>query len=264
MVKLIASDIDGTLIPYGRETLEPELFPLIHRLRAAGVLFSPASGRQYHSLRRLFAPVADEICFLCENGAILYGPGGEDTAPILSRTVMDRAEAGDLARAIWGLPGCELMVSGVGTIYVCTENEGFIHLIRDEKGNRVERVERLEELPGEILKVSAYCPGGTAAPAAALGPRWGGPFRMAAAGPDWLDFTLADKGTGLRGLCAGLGISLADVMAFGDNWNDEAMLEEVGTGYLMDTADPVLRAKFPRQCRSVLAVLEDLLKEMEA
>ena len=42
------------------------------------------------------------------------------------------------------------------------------------------------DIPEEILKVSAYCPNGTDAPQAALGPRWSA-LGMAVAGPDWLD-----------------------------------------------------------------------------
>ena len=37
MVKLIASDIDGTLLSYGETSLPPALFGLIRRLRSAGV-----------------------------------------------------------------------------------------------------------------------------------------------------------------------------------------------------------------------------------
>ena len=39
MVRLIASDIDGTLIPYGSAALDPALFGLIRRLRDRGVQF---------------------------------------------------------------------------------------------------------------------------------------------------------------------------------------------------------------------------------
>lgn len=51
MVKLIVSDIDGTLLPYGQINLRPSLFQVIEQLRERGVIFCPASGRQYHSLR---------------------------------------------------------------------------------------------------------------------------------------------------------------------------------------------------------------------
>ena len=39
------------------------------------------------------------------------------------------------------------------------------------------------------------------------------------------------------------------------------MLRAVGHPYLMDTADPALRAQFPQQCSDVCAVLEEILEE---
>ena len=59
MIRLIASDIDGTLLHNGAAEIDPVIFEEIHRLKQKGILFCPASGRQYHSLRRLFAPAAD-------------------------------------------------------------------------------------------------------------------------------------------------------------------------------------------------------------
>lgn len=259
MVKLIASDIDGTLIPYGGSAVEPELFDLIRQLRRLDILFCPASGRQFHSLRQLFAPVAEEICFLCENGAILYGPGIEERAPVLAKTVMPRRESLALAEDILNLEGCQVLISGANTGYVCTDRNGFIHYLREDRNNNIRLLSTPEAITEDILKVSAYCPAGTAGPLAALGPRWGEALHMAAAGPDWVDFTLADKGHGLEQLCAALGIAARDAMAFGDNWNDEAMLRTAGTPYLMDTADAALRERFPRQCSSVAAVLRSLL-----
>lgn len=258
MVKLIASDIDGTLLSYGETSLPPALFGLIRRLRAAGVLFCPASGRQYHSLRRLFAPVADEVCFLCENGAAVFGPGTEAEAPVLSKTAISREEALALTRDVMDLPESYALVSGQNVSYVCGWPEEDIRDFRRWTGNLVQPVERIEDIREDILKVSSRCPNPAAA-AEALGPRWGGRLHMAVAGPIWLDFTLADKGAGLRGLCRSLGIALSDTMAFGDNWNDTAMLEAAGEPWLMASADPVLRARFPRQCANVLTVLEEVL-----
>lgn len=260
MVKLIASDIDGTLIPYGGSSVAPELFGLIRQLRRRDILFCPASGRQFHSLRRLFAPVAEEVCFLCENGAILYGPGTEESAPLLAKTAMPRQESLALAEDILRLDGCQVLISGANTGYVCTDRDGFISYLREDRGNNIRLLGAPGDMAEDILKVSAYCPAGTAGPLSALGPRWGESLRMAAAGPDWVDFTLADKGLGLRQLCAALGVALKDTMAFGDNWNDEAMLQASGLPYLMDTADPALRERFPRQCSNVADVLRELLE----
>jgi HAD superfamily hydrolase (TIGR01484 family) len=261
MIRLIASDIDGTLMPYGERALPTRLFPLIHRLRAEGILFCPASGRQYHSLRTLFAPVADEVCFLCENGAALFGPGTEETAPLLSKTVVPREDALALSRAILAQEGCDLLISGQNVSYVCDCGDDFVRRMTDKHGNLVRRVDAPEDIQEDIIKVSAYCPNGLDAPAAALGPRWGEPLHMAVAGPAWLDFTLADKGTGLRGLCAALDIPLGETMAFGDNWNDLPMLRIAGQARLMERADPALRREIPQLCANVCDELERLLEQ---
>lgn len=259
MVKLIASDIDGTLMRYGETSLPPALFDLIRRLRTAGVLFCPASGRQYHSLRKLFAPVADEACFLCENGAVVFGPGTEAEAPILSKTPMPRGEALALIRDIQALPETHALISGQNVSYLWHWPEKLVRDLQEWTGNRVRTVERLEDIEEDIVKIAAHCPSPSAA-AEALGKRWDGPFHMAEAGPIWLDFTLSDKGTGLRGLCRSLGVETAEVMAFGDNWNDVPMLETAGVPWLMRSAAPALRERFPRQCESVLEVLEAVLR----
>ena len=61
---------------------------------------------------------------------------------------------------------------------------------------------------------------------------------MAVAGQARLDFILADKGTGIRQLCAALDVPQSDVMAFGDNYNDLPMLETAGVSVAMGNGDP--------------------------
>ncbi len=259
MVKLVVSDIDGTLIPYGQHDLPRELFPIISALGERGILFAPASGRQYNSLRRLFAPVMGDICAICENGAVIFGREREGQAPVLAKTVMPRADALALAEDILACPDADMLASGENTSYVCGGSPALTRDLRDRLGNRVAEVSAPEDIGEEIVKVSAFCPQGTGGPARFLGPRWGESYNMAVAGPDWLDFTLANKGVGLRGLCAALGVDLQDVMAFGDNWNDVSMLDLAGHPYLMSTAHPDLRKRYPRQCGSVVEVLKGLL-----
>lgn len=259
MVKLIVSDIDGTLLPYGQINLRPSLFQVIEQLRERGVIFCPASGRQYHSLRGLFAPVQDELAYLCENGAILYGAGREEDVPVLGKTSMPREASLALAEDILALPGCQLLVSGANVSYVCRCTSDYVSMLKDEKGNRVQILEHPRQIEEDILKVSAYCPAGTKEPAQVLGPQWGEALHMAAAGPDWLDFTLADKGTGLEQLCRALGVSPEETVAFGDNWNDAAMLHRAGRGYLMEQADPELGKQFSLRCSDVEERLRDFL-----
>ena len=67
-------------------------------------------------------------------------------------------------------------------------------------------------------------------------------FSAAVAGEKWLDFMLSDKGTGMRDLCSVLGISLEDVIAIGDNYNDLPMLAEVGHPWIMKIRHSIRRA----------------------
>jgi len=257
--KLIVSDIDGTLIPYGQSALPKEAFSLIRRLSAAGILFCPASGRQYHSLRRLFASIADEICFLCANGAVIFGAGGEETAPVLSKTAMPRRDAEAVALDILSIPSIEVVISGQNISYLLHASATLLHDLQCRLHNRVAAIESPAEIGEEIIKVSAFCPNGVEEPLALLAPRWGSRYGAAVAGPHWIDFTLADKGDGLRRLCAALEIDPAEVWAFGDNYNDVPMLELAGTPWLMRSAGEALRKRFPRQCDSVITELSRLL-----
>ncbi len=46
MIKLIASDIDGTLVKDGTNVLNPEIYEVILKLKERGIQFAAASGRQ--------------------------------------------------------------------------------------------------------------------------------------------------------------------------------------------------------------------------
>ena len=253
MIRLIACDIDGTL-HHGDETqISPRVFEEIDRLAAKGIPFCPASGRQYSSLRRLFQPVADRLYYVCENGAVVFGPG--NPGPLLAKTAMDRTLAEELCRDILAVDQCEVLVSGVNTSYLCPKHPDVVDHVRCFVGNRVALPRRPEDIPEDMVKVSAYCRRAATEVEPLLAPKWRAHFQAAVAGEKWLDFTLADKGTGIRALCAAMGIAPEEVMAIGDNYNDLPMLEVVGTPYIMENAVEDLRRRFPRRCTRV----EDLL-----
>ncbi len=67
MIRLIASDMDGTLLNEKSEVPEGTC-ELIHNLWAEGVRFCVSSGRPYQFLHAVFEPVAKEMDFVCSNG----------------------------------------------------------------------------------------------------------------------------------------------------------------------------------------------------
>ena len=75
MIKLIASDLDGTLLKEGTMDINPEIYDIIRKLKAKGIVFAAVSGREYDSIERVFAPVKDDIYFIAGNGGIISYQG---------------------------------------------------------------------------------------------------------------------------------------------------------------------------------------------
>lgn len=258
MIKMICSDLDGTLIPYGAPSvLGEEVFALIRALTAKGVVFCPASGRQYTSLRKLFAPVAEHCAFLCENGATLFYK-----EKLLGKTPMPRDLAEAIARDFWQNSDGrgEVMLSGENMAYLMSRGRGMADRI-DFIGNRHTFISDPAEVPEDIVKVSMYVREGVEPYVDRFVPRWKD-ANAAVAGPLWIDTTLANKGLGVQGLCRAFGLEPDEVMAFGDNYNDVAMLDAVGTPYIMETSAPALRARYTRHCTRVEDVMQCVLDSL--
>lgn len=252
-IRLVASDLDGTLMQYGKKTIGGEIFEQIRALAAHGIRFCPASGRQYTSLRALFAPVAEDCVFICENGAAVF-----EKEKIVAKTPMPRALAEEIAWDFWNRSDGEVMLSGENTSYLMGRGRGTLERVR-AIGNNCRAIGRPAEVPEEIIKVSACFREGVGPYVDRFIPRWKD-ANAAVAGPEWIDTTSANKGVGIAGVCRALEISPAQVMAFGDNYNDVPMLDTVGFPYIMDGAAPELRARYPRHTPCPEDVLRELLE----
>jgi len=254
MKGLIVSDIDGTLLPENAPPVLPdEFYRELHRLQGEGWIFCPASGRQYNSLRSLFAPVADSLAYMCENGAVVFGADGG----VLGKTTMPRAQAEELIRDVLATDGCEVTISGEKMCYVLPKKLDMVSIMSNKYGYLATALPSLDDVPEDIIKISVYAPAGAETIPKALSEKWAC-FHPALAGIPWLDFTVADKGTGLTILCKALGIPPEKVVAFGDNYNDVPMLTLAGRPYLMASAAPALRERFPVHCTSVMDVLRTM------
>ena len=256
MIKMVCSDLDGTLLQYGKKLIEGEIFDEIRALHDRGILFCPASGRQYTSLRKLFAPVADDCIYLCENGAVVYR--GDK---VIAKTPMPRALAEEIAWDFWNNTEDlgEVMLSGQNTAYLMERGLGMLKRIQFI-GNNYQIIHDPSEVPEEITKVSVYLHEGVESYTERFVPRWK-EANCAVAGPYWIDTTFANKGIGVRSICKTLDIALADVMAFGDNYNDVSMLDIVGVPYIMDGAAAPLREKYPNHTPRPEDVLREFLKQ---
>ncbi|MGN1029984.1 MAG: Cof-type HAD-IIB family hydrolase [Butyricicoccaceae bacterium] len=260
MIKLIASDVDGTLINDEQRQIRPELFDLIRAFRARGIGFAVASGRQYANLRRLFAPVADEISYICENGALVVHEGR-----VLFRDEIERAAGRRLIREIMARPGCEPLLSGVDTCYVRRGNPSFAGYMADHVGNVTTVVDDLCAVEEPFLKISLYNPEGIDEEIHRYFNDLVHPeMKGAIGGRRWLDFfhIAVHKGTALAQLQAMLGIQPEECMVFGDNENDIELMRQAGYSYAMTNGHPRTRAQARFETDDVVCTLADYFRQL--
>ena len=223
MIKLIASDLDGTLLQNGAQTLTPRAVPLIRRLAACGIIFAAASGRQYPNLVRLFGEAAGDMAFLCENGAfVIYKD------KIIAKSCMELADAKKLVEDILARGDCEVLISGESTSYMLPKNKSFLDHMQNTVKNNVRLIENLSDIPEEIIKVSAYRTEKIQEAVQGLTDNFGSRLKMTISGDMWLDCMAPGvcKGQAVRLLQESLEIKQEETMVFGDQLNDMEMLEQ--------------------------------------
>lgn len=235
MIKLVASDVDGTLVKDSSPFIYPELPDTIKKLKEKGIIFCVASGRQYYSIRNMFKDVAMDIAYIAENGAHIVYEGNN-----LQITPMKREDAEEIVKMYREhSDSCECIVSTPSATRMETDDHEFIELIRNGYRNRYELVDDMLDTTEPILKVSIYCKTGIRE----LGekvfiPAWKDKVKATMAGEEWVDFMdfKVDKGHGLQFLINYFKLDTKETMAFGDNDNDIGMLETAGTSYAVETA----------------------------
>ena len=236
--RLIACDVDGTLLPEGQAVLAPETISLIERLLDAGIVFVPASGRQHPNLLRVFAPFIGRIPLVAENGTIAF----LEDEPVF-RATMDMGLAHEVIRAIQHRGPCEALVSGARISYIQPKDPAFADFMRDEIHYTCTVVEDLLAIPEAYSKISAYHPH-VADDAAYWRERFGARCTVAISGLTWIDFMPVgiSKASGLAAVCERLGIAPAECLAIGDNDNDVEMFDLVGHAIAMETGSQKARA----------------------
>lgn len=256
-IRVVASDFDGTILKDGAQAVDSVYFPLIRSLKEKGISFIAASGRQYGNLRRLLAPVADEISYICENGALVA-----QGSRVLYQNEIERGLALALIADMEKTPGAEILVSCADTSCVAPADPGFTDYMRNVVKNTVTVFDSLEQVKEPMIKIALYWPDGIPQDQARrFQEKYGGRLNVADGGGGWLDFTNkgVDKGNALRYLSGVQDFSLDEVLSLGDSGNDIGMLRVAGFSYAMSTAKDEVKACADRECRLVSEVLKELL-----
>ncbi len=244
-IRLIACDMDGTLLD-DEDTVHDEFWPLIDQLHARGIVFCPASGRQYYNLLERFDAIADEVIFIAENGTFVVRNGIELSSECLDAHVA--RELVGVARDINARGGnVGTVLCGKASAYIERTDEAFVTEV-EKYYHRLAVVADLTTVSDDILKVAIYdfvSSEQVSAPAFAA---YTDTHQVVISGLHWLDVmsATANKGTGLRRIQQSLGVTRDQTMVFGDFLNDLEMMDEATYSFAMANAHPALvaRARF--------------------
>ena len=238
--KLVALDIDGTLVTYD-EVLSDDARDAVAAVRAAGHHVVLASGRSLIAMTPIAAELkVEESWIVASNGAV--------TARLDAKAdmgyVLERVETFDpepvLRMLKEELPHARYAVEDVGVGFRMTE------LFPEGELNGEHRVVDFEDLwAGDVTRVVVRSPGETSAEFHQIAARLGFDDVTYAVGwSAWMDIAPqgVTKASALERVRQELGIPPENTVAIGDGSNDIDMLRWAGRGVAMGHAADAVRA----------------------
>ena len=233
MIKLIATDMDGTLLD-DESRLPEETFELIHALAERGVRFVASSGRRYETLRWFFSPVADEMDYVASLGTQVYADGR-----LLDREVFSTAAMLRLFETCQIFDCLHLALYDATHTYLLNDQSAYVR----ELDKDLPDAQCVFDPPSpdvSIIKAAVCCdrPDQIMDMAYVLERELSEWFTFLPSGLCWIDVTPrhVSKATGLEQVMRYWGVTPDEVVAFGDSMNDYAMLRYVGHPYVMGNA----------------------------
>ena len=247
-IKLIATDMDGTILDSQGLLDLPRLEKILDRLDERGIRFVIATGNEIHRVRQLLGHLADRVVLIVANGAKIF----ENNQLIQVETWDDEL----VEKALTFFKGQECQNQFVitsrnggfvkeGTIF--TQLDKFMTPEMIELFyQRMNFVEELHpELFGGVLKMSLVVgEDRTDQVQEDFNQVFNGRVQAVSSGYGCLDIIQdgIHKAWALQELLKRWDIDSEEIMAFGDSENDVEMLELAGVAYAMENADDKAKA----------------------
>ena len=259
MARLVASDLDGTLLRSDDSVSERTLKALARTVEA-GIRFVLVSARSPGWLAPEAARLGLDGIGICANGALVYDYEAE-------RVLIHRPLEPETVREL--VHGLRREAPGV--VFGCERLSGFIAepayrpLFRPH--DSIPRADALAFLSEPVTKLVLQHPELSQPELHAIAESFGGEkIEACYSGAGLVEIAAAGvtKGSALAELCAELEIDRSEVIAFGDMVNDVSMLAWAGRGIAVANAHPELLAVADEVTASndedgVALVLEQLL-----
>lgn len=263
MIKLIACDMDGTLLN-GEGKLDREFYEVFGKLMDLDIKFTVASGRQYFQLLKNFENVEDNIIYIAENGTMVRYMDRE-----LYSCALDPKDVKGILDVGRNIEGICIVLCGKNSAYICTHN---VRMVEECKKyyNHLEIVEDLSSVEDDILKIAILDFDNLENSYNHLKQKIKDNLQVILSGKVWIDIYRKEvnKGVALRLIQEKFNIKREETMAFGDYFNDVELLNEAYYSYAMANAPDGVKkharfiAKSNMENGVIEAIKEVVLKPM--
>ena len=241
MIRLVVTDVDGTIVGNSQMNLNPEYYDVIRALTEKGIQVVIASGRQYESIRKIMEPVQDLIWYIADSGATIKTDKGFETTGEISHDILRRCIT-DLRN----IPGMTYFLTTPEKSYTPEIDTPMYNSLTYDLHYPTEYVGNLDLVPDyPINKLTLFREADVEYYAYKyLSPKWEDKLHMAKSGEFWIDCLLPgiNKATALKVIMEHLGVDKDEVLATGDNQNDIEMVKLAGIGLAVDNAHLDLKA----------------------
>lgn len=245
MIKLVLSDVDGTLIPLGNERVSERTMQAIRTAQEAGVRVGVATGRDLAELTKLFG--GDDTAFrtgILSNGKRLMVDGEVARLSLINNDLLKRIV--DLVRPYQGTFATAYPLNSDETnpVYCMGATEDELTMWSERYAFKGILVDEVPDI--QILGATIACPLGdeVMAEIIARGKELCPEFDFALPAPNWCDILPKgiNKGSALLAILDLLDVSVDEVAVFGDADNDLALLGAVENAVAVANATPSAKA----------------------
>ena len=264
MIRLIVSDIDGTLVPEGVSYINPEYLDVIRELTDMGVQFAVASGRQVSSIDAVFHEIGNRIYYLSDNGAYI-----QRDEKALKEVCMAREDVKELLLDLQRIPEHHVLLSAKEGYYTDDKSSDFHNLVFEQYKGVGSVVDKLEAYADACIKVSLYYEKGAMMLYDLLDKRWKDRLQIYISGARWIDINAqgVSKGNAVHWIQKQYGITPEETVVFGDNFNDISMMERSKRSYASVLSHPDIKKAADYEVASyevdgVLQVLKQIAEEI--
>lgn len=242
-IKLVAVDIDGTLITSNHK-ITPEVYEAIQEAKKSGVKVVITTGRPIAGVKTLLNDLnlTDPNDYVITfNGALVQDTATGQDLTKDTLTYEDYLEIEFLARKL----GVHMHAITKDGIYTSNRNIGKYTVHEATLVNMPIFYRTPEEMSDkEIVKMMFIDDANILDKAIQHIPQhFFDKYNLVKSQPFYLEILnkKASKGTAVQNLAKKLGLTMDETMAIGDEENDRAMLEVVGTPVVMENGNPELK-----------------------